>query len=320
MIPRRIARPMLAAWFVTEGTAAVRGSAAHLVPARAGVDALAEQVGFARPSDPQLRTIVQVHGGLTVAAGAALALGKAPRVAAVLLALLTFPSVVANLLASRSGTTSAEAKAEQQQRALRARSLHRRRPHRRPATARAARVWRGRCRTPGSSPPPGRRPGVAGLAKGGAKAAGTATKASAETGAKAVKHAKKTEAAAVELGPARPRRRPRSRRRRLPPRPPRSTPSTRRRTGRSGRGRGPRPRPRQLAEREDAKAAKIAERAIARAVKIAEAEAARAEKAAGVAERAEAKAVEGQPPDPARRGQGRGARGRADVEDVVVVA
>ena len=45
MMLRRIARPMLAAWFVTEGAAAVRGAPAHLEPARAGVDALAEPVG-----------------------------------------------------------------------------------------------------------------------------------------------------------------------------------------------------------------------------------------------------------------------------------
>ncbi|WNB86391.1 hypothetical protein [Cellulomonas sp. ATA003] len=69
---------MLAAWFVTEGSAAVRGSAAHLEPARAGADAVVERFGITRPTDEQLRTIVKVHGAAMIGAGAALAIGKAP--------------------------------------------------------------------------------------------------------------------------------------------------------------------------------------------------------------------------------------------------
>ncbi len=213
MMLRRIARPMLAAWFVTEGSAAVRGSAAHLEPARAGVDALAEQVGFDRPDDAQLRTIVKVHGGLTIAAGAALALGKAPRLAALVLAALTFPSVVANLVASRRGTTSETAKAEQQQRAVRALSFT-------GAALLAAADREGR---PGLAwkmshakqlAAAGAASGVAGLGRSGAqgagkaagkaaKGAGTATakagKATAAGGAKALTGAKKAEAKAAKL-------------------------------------------------------------------------------------------------------------------------
>ncbi len=117
---RRIARPMLAAWFVTEGSAAVRGSAVHLEPARAGADVLVDRFGIARPSDEQLRTIVKVHGAATIGAGAALAIGKAPRLAALVLAALTLPSAVANVLASRRGGVSAAAKTERRQRAVQA--------------------------------------------------------------------------------------------------------------------------------------------------------------------------------------------------------
>lgn len=294
MIPRRIARPMLAAWFVTEGSAAVRGSATHLEPARAGVDALAAQVGFARPTDPQLRTIVQVHGGLTIAAGAALALGKAPRLAALLLALLTFPSVVAGLLASRSGTMSAEGKAEQQQRALRAVSFT-------GAALIAAGDREGR---PGLAwkmshakqlAAAGAASGVSGLAKTGAKAAGTATKASKETGAKAVKHAKKTEAAAVVLsGKA-------------------AAKAAEQAAKVAARQHAAAVK---AAEREHAHAVKVAEAEAAQAVTLAEAEAARAVKAAAVAERAEAKASR------TSRRTRRAKVGAAEhaVDDVIVVA
>ena len=120
MMLRRIARPMLATWFVTEGSAAVRGSAAHLEPARAGADVLVERFGITRPTDEQLRTIVKAHGAATIGAGAALAIGKAPRLAALVLAALTLPSAVANVLASRRGGVSATAKSERRERAVRA--------------------------------------------------------------------------------------------------------------------------------------------------------------------------------------------------------
>ncbi|MFL6220338.1 MAG: DoxX family protein, partial [Actinomycetes bacterium] len=119
MMLRRIARPMLAAWFVSEGSAAFRGKPAHVDPARAGVDVLVERTGVTRPTDAQLRTIVKVHGAATVGAGLALALGKAPRLAALLLAALTFPSVVVNAIGSRKGTVSAAVKKERQDRIIR---------------------------------------------------------------------------------------------------------------------------------------------------------------------------------------------------------
>lgn len=98
MLLRRIARPLLASWFVSEGIDAVRSPAAQVAFARPAVDSLLARAGDApRPSDAQLRTIVQVHGAATVIAGVALALGKAPRTAALVLAALTLPVAAASM-------------------------------------------------------------------------------------------------------------------------------------------------------------------------------------------------------------------------------
>ena len=123
MMLRRIARPMLAAWFVTEGVAGFRGAPHHLEPTRTGVDALVERFEITRPTEEQIRTIVKVHGAATAGAGLALALGKAPRVAALVLAALTLPAAVVNLVASRTGAATPAAKAERREHAIRALSF-----------------------------------------------------------------------------------------------------------------------------------------------------------------------------------------------------
>ncbi|NMR20815.1 DoxX family membrane protein [Cellulomonas fimi] len=98
MLLRRIARPMLASWFVTEGIDAARAPGSHVDLVRPTVDAVLGRVtSVPRPTDGQLRTIVQVHGVLTALAGMALAVGRAPRTAALVLAGLTVPLAVANL-------------------------------------------------------------------------------------------------------------------------------------------------------------------------------------------------------------------------------
>lgn len=121
MLLRRTARPLLATWFVTEGLDAVRSPAAHVAAARPCADALlAHSERAARPSDAQLRTIVQVHGALTAAAGLALALGKAPRTAALVLAGLTAPLAVASLPLPRGAKASPEVRRERRDRLVRA--------------------------------------------------------------------------------------------------------------------------------------------------------------------------------------------------------
>lgn len=104
MLMHRVARPLLASWFVAEGVDALRrpadhvgrlGEAWHRVAAR--VDGAPEV-----PPDETLRTIVRAHGGATALAGLMLALGKAPRLAACLLTVLTIP--VAVMDAPRTGS------------------------------------------------------------------------------------------------------------------------------------------------------------------------------------------------------------------------
>jgi len=121
MLLRRTARPLLATWFVTEGLDAVRSPAAHVAAVRPCADALlAHSERAARPSDAQLRTIVQIHGALTAAAGVALALGKAPRTAALVLAGLTAPLGLASLPLPKSAKPSPEVRRERRDRLVRA--------------------------------------------------------------------------------------------------------------------------------------------------------------------------------------------------------
>ena len=97
MLLRPIARPLLATWFVHDGLDAVRHPDQHVVAARGPADQISSLAGGAPPlTDSQLKTAVRVHGGLTVAAGVALAVGKAPRTAALVLALLTVPLALAD--------------------------------------------------------------------------------------------------------------------------------------------------------------------------------------------------------------------------------
>ncbi len=95
MLSRRIARPLLATWFLAEGVDAVRRPAAHVERMRDAWRRLAARGDIPQPpSDEQLRTIVKVHGGATAASGLLLALGNAPRLAACSLAVLTLPLAV----------------------------------------------------------------------------------------------------------------------------------------------------------------------------------------------------------------------------------
>lgn len=110
MLTRLIARPLLAAWFVTEGVDAVRRPAEHVERMRQAWRRLATRVeGLPEvPSPDVLRTVVKAHGAATAAAGLMLALGKAPRLSALALAALTVPVAAADAPSRAQLTAGAE--------------------------------------------------------------------------------------------------------------------------------------------------------------------------------------------------------------------
>ncbi|WP_454049354.1 DoxX family protein [Cellulomonas sp. Marseille-Q8402] len=111
MLLRRIARPLFASWFLSEGVDALRRPAAHVAVARGAVDRLTSSVpsgalggaldAYRHPSDAQLTTVVRAHGAATALAALLLATGRAPRAAALALAALTLPLAAADAPASR---------------------------------------------------------------------------------------------------------------------------------------------------------------------------------------------------------------------------
>ncbi|MBD7917655.1 DoxX family membrane protein [Cellulomonas sp. Sa3CUA2] len=125
MLLRRLARPLFASWFVSQGLDALRHPGAHAQVVRDGLDGVRSRVPLSARSsapgpvaqaltgglsDKQLATATQVHGAAMLVAGAMLAVGRAPRSAALALAALTVPLVVVNLPLGR-GLTPDEKKA-----------------------------------------------------------------------------------------------------------------------------------------------------------------------------------------------------------------
>ena len=138
MLLRRIARPLFASWFVSEGLDALRHPAGHAQIVRDGLDGLTSRVPAsarsAAPapvgrvldgglSDKQLATFAQAHGAAMLVAGAMLAVGRAPRTAALALAGLTVPIVLVNLPFGRRGALTAEEKKARSARFVRALSF-----------------------------------------------------------------------------------------------------------------------------------------------------------------------------------------------------
>ena len=122
MLLRRVARPLFASWFVSEGLDVVRHPSAHADEARGALTTLlgrlpapvrhgpaGEVIGY-ELSDRQLTTVVQVHGAALAAAGILLSLNKAPRTAALALAALTAPLVLVNLPRKRGTESKAESR------------------------------------------------------------------------------------------------------------------------------------------------------------------------------------------------------------------
>jgi len=97
MLVRRVARPMFAAWFVVEGLDAARRPEPHVERARATWDLAARHLPLPpAPDAGRMTTLVRLHGAAMLTAAATLALGRAPRTAALVLAGLTLPLAVAH--------------------------------------------------------------------------------------------------------------------------------------------------------------------------------------------------------------------------------
>jgi putative oxidoreductase len=97
-VSRLIARPMLASMFVVGGINALRNAPALAAKAQPVTDKLVPQLKKALPSLPipeDPATLVRLNAGLQLAAGAALATGRAPRLSAVVLAATLVPTTAA---------------------------------------------------------------------------------------------------------------------------------------------------------------------------------------------------------------------------------
>lgn len=109
MLLRHVARPMLASWFVYDGLQAALKPAEHVRAARSGVELVEKSAGIEAPlSEKQVATLVRAHGAATAVAGLFLAVGKAPRTAALTLAALTVPLAVVNQPFTGGEATRAE--------------------------------------------------------------------------------------------------------------------------------------------------------------------------------------------------------------------
>jgi len=130
MLLRRIARPLFASWFVSEGYDAARRPEVHAERARAGLERIVRLVPrgalggaldrYRHPTTAQLVTLVRAHGAATAAAGALLAAGKSPRTAALALAALTAPLILANLPLREHPAPDKEARRDRKDRLVRA--------------------------------------------------------------------------------------------------------------------------------------------------------------------------------------------------------
>jgi len=130
MLLRRIARPLFASWFVSEGYDAARRPEVHAERARAGLERVVRLVPrgalggaldrYRQPTTAQLVALVRAHGAATAAAGVLLAAGKAPRTAALALAALTAPLILANLPLRGRPAPDKEARRDRKDRLVRA--------------------------------------------------------------------------------------------------------------------------------------------------------------------------------------------------------
>lgn len=95
MLLTRVARPLLAAWFIAEGVGAARNPQSHVELARGPVNNVVESLGGEPLTDAQLRNVVRVEGVATVFLALGLGFSKTPRTCGLLLAAASVPHVVA---------------------------------------------------------------------------------------------------------------------------------------------------------------------------------------------------------------------------------
>ena len=96
MLIRRLARPLLAAVFIYGGIGALRDAEGHAKVARPLVDKTVGNVQDSLPDQvpTDAETLVRLDGAVKIGAGTLLALGKAPRLAALLLAGSVVPTTL----------------------------------------------------------------------------------------------------------------------------------------------------------------------------------------------------------------------------------
>jgi putative oxidoreductase len=97
-VTRLLARPMLASMFVVGGINALKNVDAMAARAQPVADKLVPMVQRAAPQAPiptNTKTLVRLNAGAQILAGAALATGRAPRLASTLLAATLVPTTLA---------------------------------------------------------------------------------------------------------------------------------------------------------------------------------------------------------------------------------
>ena len=90
-VVRRLARPLLAAMFIDGGLDSLRHPSARVAKAEPLINALAGPLGL--PDDPEL--LIRANGAVMVAAGGMFAVGKLPRLSALVLAATIVPTTLA---------------------------------------------------------------------------------------------------------------------------------------------------------------------------------------------------------------------------------
>lgn len=93
MLVRRLARPLLGSMFVMGGLDAVRHPRSKSPAAEGVVDYLRAKTSVPLPDD--IATVVRIDGAAKLVAGTALGLGRAPRLAATVLAASLVPTTIA---------------------------------------------------------------------------------------------------------------------------------------------------------------------------------------------------------------------------------
>lgn len=110
---RKLARPMIASVYIADGADIVMNTQAHVESTQTVTSnlrsLLPRQYAAFIPKDPE--TVAKAVGGTKIGAGSLLALGKAPRLSAALLALLALPTLI-----TRNAFWSADSREEKVQR------------------------------------------------------------------------------------------------------------------------------------------------------------------------------------------------------------